>query len=68
MARKRKKLGKFDYQSPEYWNHLLVEEGLAVDRGKHPRRLVYVGGEAELSVIEKYINLNGQKLPHPRGD
>jgi hypothetical protein len=52
MARKRKNLKHLDYQSEEYWNRLLAEEGLAVDTGRHPK-LVLVGGSSELVVVEK---------------
>lgn len=52
MARKRKILNTLDYQSKEYWNRLLVLEGLAVDTGRHPK-LILAGGSTELEIIEK---------------
>lgn len=68
MARKRKALQKVDYQSKEYWNRLLAEEGLSMERGKHPRRLVYVGDEQELLRLEFYENLDGRKLSHNKSE
>ena len=52
MARKRKALKHLDYQSVEYWNRLLTQEGLSVEAGRHPK-LVLVGGSAELVIVEK---------------
>jgi hypothetical protein len=43
MARKRKNLQELDYQSSEYWDKLLQQEGLSTERGRS-KRLIYVGG------------------------
>jgi hypothetical protein len=54
MARKRKKLQGFDYNSPEYWNRLLAEDTLSMEQGRNPK-LTYVGGSSEVDKV------NGQK-------
>ena len=53
MARKREALKHLDYNSKEYWNRLLAEDGLSVDQGLNPK-LVYVPTVKELVIIEKY--------------
>lgn len=50
MARKRKALRPIDYQSKEYWNRLLAEEGLSMEAGTS-RRLTYVGDSQVLDKI-----------------
>lgn len=50
MARKRKNLKKLDYQSAEYWERLLVDEGLSMERGRS-KRVSYVGGTAILDSL-----------------
>lgn len=50
MARKRKALRPVDYQSKEYWNRLLAEEGLSMEAGTS-RRLTYVGDSQVLDKI-----------------
>jgi hypothetical protein len=42
VARKREKLKGLDYESPEYWEKLLKEEGLVMGRGTSSK-LSYVG-------------------------
>ena len=54
MARKRTGLRDLNYQSPEYWERLLREEGLSMERGTS-RRLTYVGGTKTLESIESAI-------------
>lgn len=51
MARKRKNLNHLDYNSAEYWNRLLVQEGLALDRGKSSK-VIYVGGATDIEMLE----------------
>lgn len=43
MARKRKNLKDLSYTSPEYWDKLLIQEGLSVESGRS-KRVIYVGG------------------------
>ena len=50
VARKRMKLRGLDYELPEYWNRLLNQDGLSVNRGRS-KRLLYVGGSAEVSTL-----------------
>lgn len=50
MARKRKDLSDLDYQSQEYWNRLLAQEGLSMEAGTS-RRLTYVGDSMTLESI-----------------
>jgi hypothetical protein len=50
MARKRKTLRKMDYQSPEYWEKLLREEGLSMEAGTS-RRVTYVGDSSTLEWV-----------------
>ena len=66
MARKRKTLQSLDYNSQEYWNKLLVEEGLAVEVGRHPK-LILVGGSTELEIIEKMEKARQEHRCTPKG-
>ncbi len=50
MARKREKLRDLDYQTPEYWDRLLREEGLSMEAGTS-RRITYVGDSNTLEAI-----------------
>lgn len=50
MARKRERLKELDYQSPRYWDKLLCEEGLSMERGTS-RRVTYVGDSSTLEMI-----------------
>ena len=67
MARKRKLLKTLAYCSGEYWNRLLVQEGLAMDSGRDPR-LIPVGGSRELEGLERRLWTGGRKLPHKRAE
>jgi len=51
MARKRKKLKHLPYESPEYWDKLLAEDGLSMEAGT-TRRITYVGDTKALEDIE----------------
>lgn len=66
MARKRKKLKDLDYESPEYWNRLLAEEGLTMEQGNNPK-LVYVGSSDDLSVVEEYQSGDRTGRVRPKG-
>ena len=61
MARKRKNLKHLGYSSAEYWNRLLVEEGLAVDRGKS-KKLLYIGGANEVENLEGFIRTDTGRI------
>ena len=50
MARKRENLKELDYQSQEYWNRLLAEDGLSMEAGTS-RRITYVGDSNTLERI-----------------
>lgn len=50
MARKRKKLRHLDYNSREYWNRLLAQEGMSMSQGQHPK-LVYSGALDRLELV-----------------
>jgi hypothetical protein len=67
MARKRNKLRKIDYNSLEYWNALLVQEGLGTDTGRDPR-LIPVGNFYELGILERLNYTSGRKLPHKQAE
>lgn len=54
MARKRATLKDLDYQSPQYWEKLLREDGLSMEAGTS-RRLTYVGDSNALESIEGKI-------------
>jgi hypothetical protein len=54
MARKRRALKGLDYQSPEYWEKLLREDGLSMEAGTS-RRLTYVGSSKTLESIEAEV-------------
>ena len=58
MARKRKNLQGLNYESPEYWNRLLVEEGLSMSRGLNLDRVVYVGDTQMLDKIQEEQSQN----------
>jgi hypothetical protein len=69
MARKRKKLRTLDYDSPEYWNRLLVEDGLSMDRALQPNKISYVGNGADVEYIEGARRTdNGRIMPKPQAD
>jgi hypothetical protein len=58
LARKRKKLKDLDYESKEYWDKLLKEEGLSMETGRN-YKLSYVGGT---DVLERMAEDKGRKL------
>lgn len=65
MARKRKKLRHLNYQSREYWNRLLAQEGLTMYEGLD-KRLIY---SPDLTVIEKLERgRTGRIDPFPQAD
>lgn len=70
MARKRKTLEKWDYASKEYWNRLLVEEGLSMSRGLNADKMVYVGDSQQLDKIQESLSQNetGRTAPKERCD
>jgi hypothetical protein len=63
MARKRKKLKTLEYNSREYWNRLLAEDGLSLDQGRDPR-LLYGGSGTEIETLAGTAHVGGRKLPH----
>jgi hypothetical protein len=64
MARKRKKLQGLDYNSTEYWNRLLNQEGLSISRGKS-ERLLYIGGTSEVERLGGFLStMTGRIAPH----
>lgn len=68
MARKRNKLKDIDYQSREYWNRLLVDEGLSMSAGLNLDRLTYVGDSQMLDKIQEELSQKdtGKSLPKDR--
>jgi hypothetical protein len=68
MARKRNKLKDIDYQSREYWNRLLVDEGLSMSAGLNLDRLTYVGDSQMLDKIQEELSQKdtGRSLPKDR--
>jgi hypothetical protein len=67
MARKRQKLMGLDYDSKEYWDRLLVMEGLAADKGRDPR-LLPIGNSTNLEALERTLYPSGRKLPHKQAE
>jgi hypothetical protein len=67
MARKRKKLKDLDYESSEYWNKLLAQEGLTMDAGREDKRIVYVGDSGAIDRIQEDQSQRetGRVLPKP---
>jgi hypothetical protein len=53
MARKRDKLKHLDYDSREYWNRLLVQEGLSMSAGLQLDKEIYVGDSQMLDLIQE---------------
>ena len=67
MARKRKKLKDLDYNSNEYWNKLLNQEGLSLNAGKS-EKLLYVGGPSDADRLKGFVDTdNGRVKPHAAG-
>ncbi len=50
MSRKRKHIDASQHETQEYWNQLLVDYDLSVERGRHPK-VIYVGDSKRLSLI-----------------
>lgn len=67
MARKRKALQNLNYNSKEYWNRLLVEEGLSVDAGRS-QRIAYVGGATDIEMLEIIRRTDTGRTPIPEPD
>lgn len=68
MARKREKLKDLDYQSPEYWNRLLAEEGMSLDQGLNPK-LSYAGDSKDLEYVEGARRTDDGRIPaKPQSD
>ena len=68
MARKRKKLQGLDYESPEYWNRLLNQDGLSLNRGKS-EKVLYVGGTSGVDRLRGFVETSiGRVSPHDTGD
>lgn len=64
MARKRKKLNKLAYNSQEYWNRLLSQDGLSLDMGLS-NKLLYVGSGSDLERLAGFISTDsGRVSPH----
>ena len=53
MARKRQKLRTLDYNSREYWNRLLVQEGLSMSAGLQLDKEIYVGDSQMLDLVQE---------------
>jgi hypothetical protein len=65
MARKRFALKGLDYNSKEYWNKLLTEEGLSMDRGKSSK-LLYIGASSDVELVEGLNRTNDGRFK-PQG-
>lgn len=63
MARKRQKLKHLDYNSKEYWNRLLAEDGLTLYAGMD-KRLIY---SPDLGKVESVLARNKTGKVVPRG-
>jgi hypothetical protein len=61
MARKRAKLRELDYQSQEYWEKLLTQEGLSMERGRN-HKLDYVGTGAVLESMEGESRMDSGRI------
>jgi hypothetical protein len=70
MARKREKLKHLDYNSREYWNRLLVQEGLSMSAGLHLDKETYVGDSQMLDLIQEdqWEKATGRKRPADRAE
>jgi hypothetical protein len=68
MARKRKKLKGIDYESSEYWNRLLNQDGLSLNAGK-TEKLIYAGGSIDIDRLKGFLDTRiGRVAPHDTGD
>ncbi len=59
---RKKKIDHTQFDKPEYWNKLLADFGLAVDRGRHPKT-VYVGDSKHLSLISDLESSRVGRVP-----
>lgn len=66
MARKRKALKDLDYGSKEYWNRLLVDEGLSMSRGLNADKVIYVGDSQQLDKIQEARSQNETGRTEPK--
>lgn len=66
MARKRQKLKHLDYNSKEYWNRLLAQEGLTLYAGMD-KRLVYSPDIEKLESM-RVMEKTGRIQPFPPAD
>jgi hypothetical protein len=53
VARKRSGLKGLDYESAEYWNLLLAQDGLSMSAGLDLHRVVYAGDSRNLDKIQE---------------
>lgn len=62
------KSGASDYQTKEYWDKLLQDYDLSMEKGRN-RNLHYVGGENVLARIEgEQSTKNGRTRPKKRSE
>ncbi len=62
---RKKKIDHTLYETPEYWNQILSDYGLSVDRGRHPK-VVYVGDSQKLSIISDLESSRQGRIPKRR--
>lgn len=65
VARKRKNLRDLDYETKEYWDALLREEGLSMDRGRH-KKLSYVGAGSSVEYLHGVITDGASNRIEPK--
>ena len=46
----RKKIDASQHETQQYWNKLLADYGLSVEKGRHPK-LIYTGDSGRISLI-----------------
>ena len=66
MARKRKALQHLEYTSQEYWNRLLAQDGLAIDKGRSAK-LIPAGSSFDLTIIETMQARRTESRVEPEG-
>lgn len=57
---RKKKIDHTLYETKKYWNQLLADYGLSIERGRHPK-LVYVGDSYNVSVISDLESTKNQR-------
>lgn len=62
--RKRKNLQHLNFDSREYWNRLLAQDGLSMSQGRHPK-LIY---SPDLAKLENGIDPTGRVHPYPQAE